>query len=428
MIEDSATASLANYICHSELGSSPTDSPIQTVTTSTTRPAQDTITKQLNDLAIQFKNGIKNIQNVHCEPKKEDPVILRSSFSMPHLPIFSDKLLTENTKYLKKSRREQPRPISPATVILDPVTEDGGDCHNMGCFRRHSVATECVTSTSCTTSSSSTSHSVSPSKTMPSTNDSNPSSISMGSASARHHSAKMAKYGGNMLEYKRPSPSGDDEEGGNQAINQKLDLLIHLLDSQQKLLQNVVNESKRDRKEKRVDRERQSQNRRESANTVQTVAICKGTQTQSVDQSTQTAATGVTPMTANVVTPKVPAVPTIPAAPNMKPHILQSGAPSAMQSPFTKYPPIPESQSASHGVGGQGNISVPYETLMKLMVAATNKPNPHPVLVTPPPPYPAPNNQFMFDTHNLKNRRPGYHHRGGDHEIDCNSTLHFSDC
>ena len=75
--DETATASLANYICHSyvlypstqnslrglcihsELGSSPTDSPSQTATTMTVDPAEDTITKQLNELAIQFKNGIK---------------------------------------------------------------------------------------------------------------------------------------------------------------------------------------------------------------------------------------------------------------------------------------------------------------------------------------------------------------------------------
>merc|ERR1719295_1442381 len=130
MVDDSATASLANYICHSELGSSsPTSSPSQTVTINSMQPAQDTITKQLNELAIQFKNGIKNIQNVRCQPKREEPVILRPSFSMPHLPIFSDKLLTENAKYLKKSRR-RPRPLTPSTIILEDV-ENESDLHNM---------------------------------------------------------------------------------------------------------------------------------------------------------------------------------------------------------------------------------------------------------------------------------------------------------
>jgi len=388
-VSESATASLANYICHSELGSSPMTSP--SATAIATEPAQDTITKQLNELTIQFKKGIKNIQNLHSEPERDEPVILKPSFSMPHLPIFSDKLLTENAKFLKKRLRRKPRPLTPSSMVILEDAENDGDCHNAVCFRRHSVATECLPSTSCITPSMSSSHSVSPTQTVP-TNPS--SSISGSHITAKYHRSSQ-------------SPQCSHEEGGHQAINEKLDLLIHLVDSQQKLLHKLVTESQ----SLRVRGGRTKDSEQSPGSAVQTVALCKGTQTLTVDQSTQT------------LGPPVPAK-------VIKPHILQSGAPSAMQSPFTKYPPIPECSSTGmttnvqHGTAS--NISVPYDTLMKLMVAATNKQSP--AVVATPPPYHEHTPRFGYDPNSMNRANPEFHHRPRDHEIDCNSTLHFSDC
>ena len=145
----------------------------------------------------------------------------------------------------------------------------------------------------------------------------------------------------------------------NIKINQKLDLLISIVHSQQKLLNDLTTEN-----EKNQDKQ------------------------SCVDQSTQTNETM-----------------------NAIPHIVHSEQSKRQQSfsptPNTVYPPIPE--TPMNEPQKANNVSIPYETLLKLVHSATNN-MPHPSYqyhqAQFPTPYPP------------VNERPN----------DGVSTLHFSDC
>lgn len=233
-------------------------------------------------------------------------------------------------------------------------------------------------------------------------------------------------------------------------MDQKLDLLIDIMGAQQKLLQSLVHKS----------------------NEQSEALRCALSKAATVDQSVQTESVAMDSA--------------------KKPHII----PSLLQSPFMNYPPIPESQSVgntnSNSNGNTSNLSsghcsgnnnnnnnsnhipVPYEALLKLVLAAAdNKVQPqqtlqipqqttqsvavhptnhamHPPATPPPqlphsqPPPPHAHFQYAYHqnhqannhlNHRVHHEMSAVHHEmpqqaqhGADSAMDCNSTLHFSDC
>ena len=253
----------------------------------------------------------------------------KESDDMPSFPMYSDELLSENIKIIKKTRKK-PRPLTPPNVITE---EEEGD--NIKVFKPRMIAME---TPSCSSS------------------------------------ATPSKMGSNLsMKYKQNS---------NEEIKEKLDLLMNIIASQQKVLINLVTKMSETEKEKKAEKEKESK-------------------AKTVDQSTQTMAIKV-----------------------VKPHIIHSDPASIQQSPFNKlkFPPIPESQSIGNTLNNSSSlsqnssnhhtISVPYDSLLKLVLAATHKVQPQ------PPPVPT-NYQYAFNQNN--NGYQDHHH------LDCNSTLHFSD-
>eukprot|EP00483_Globobulimina_turgida_P009736 UN09755 len=109
MTELSATSTLTSYINNTELQESPTSSLPATFSSETSTPSpslQTAINKQLNDLKIQFKNGIKHLQY------KEPSLSLQPSFSMPQLPLFCDKSFNQKFK-MNKKKRQKPMTLIP---------------------------------------------------------------------------------------------------------------------------------------------------------------------------------------------------------------------------------------------------------------------------------------------------------------------------
>eukprot|EP00483_Globobulimina_turgida_P011997 UN12019 len=221
----SATNTLNSYI-NTELQELSTP-PLSTICSSTTSIStsspslQNAINKQLNDLKIQFKNGIKHLQ---------------PSLSMPQLPLFCDKSFNQKLK-MNKKKRKKPIPLKPFQ-----------DVENINMINLSS-------------SSSSTSSNIS---------------------SVHDHRNNMNN---NLMTHNNAIE--------NNEINQKLDLLINIINSQQKLLEHLIaqNVKKKQKKPKKAKKK---------------------------SRSTQT---------------------------NNMPHIIQSDA-SKQDSPA--YPPIPQSQTVSN--------------------------------------------------------------------------------
>merc|ERR1712130_39164 len=189
------------YINNAESTEIPTSRSLSS-SSSTVSLEHSAINKQLNDLRLQFKNGIKHLQH------KEPTIIpLRPSFSMPTPPLFSDSSFDERIK--KKSKRKKPRPLTPCNLLnlhqidenLPPPPLDGHHENN------RIIA--------CSPSPSSSSY------------------ASNSSAMHRNNDKNLA-----LTQHK------NDNE-----INEKLDVLINIVHSQQKALQTLMKKSSKKEKE-----------------------------------------------------------------------------------------------------------------------------------------------------------------------------------
>ena len=330
---------------------------------------------------------------------------------MPNLTMYPDQLQSESLKLLKKTknkRRRQPRPLTPQNVIAE-VAEDETVRNAMPVFNPRLMSMQAPFIPLTTSSSTPTPSVTSPSRSR----SSHVSSVSH--TSSNHLDLVNLKA---MNAHHLTQQSNDREQASKQskAVDQKLDLLIDIMAAQQKLLQSLVAKSN------------------EHADALR----CGCRDRHTVDQSVQTES--------------------VPTEKAKKPHIIPSAPPSNLQSPFAKYPPIPESQSVgnTNSNGNTSNISsnnnsnsipVPYEALLKLVLAATNKMQPQQPQLLPQRPQTAqpmaqsmpvhqvnhvmhpPAIQYAYHQNNNHLNHRVHHEpaqRAGD--LDCNSTLHFSDC
>eukprot|EP01084_Bolivina_argentea_P210115 357754_1 len=265
-METSATNSLADYINNNELQElSTSPSALTTCTTSTASSSsslQNTINQQLNDLRIQFQNGIKHLQY------KEHSTSLKPSLSMPELPLFT-KLKTH------KRKRAKPRQLLP----ID-------DSENKECLSP-SAQTSCS-----------------------------------------HYDVNVLKCNNNYRNSNNLMTYNNNEIKSKE-INEKLDLLITIINSQQKLLENVIIQKNM---KKRPNKKR------------------KKTKTK----STQT---------------------------NNIPHITNSPSYPSIPQTHRQIPSLPHNCNNNNNNvrnnGNSNNLLLPYDTLIKLVNAITNNTNQH---------------------------------------------------
>eukprot|EP01084_Bolivina_argentea_P154848 269906_1 len=261
MAHFSATNTLTNYIQESEISELSSSNTLDTM-------EQNSINKQLNDLTIQFKNSIKQFQSKDLSTPSLNP-----SFSMPQLPLFCDK------SFHKKMNRKKPK-------LLSTNISNGFNPLSVRTTLQHIDAAH---------------------------------SCSLSSASDTSHSSIS-----NDSEHQNATHNDRNSDCDNNQINQKLDLLIHIINSQQKLLQTLIKKTNKKRKVK---------------------VKCKSTQTD----------------TNHTI-----------------PHIVPNDENTqSQQSPVTSYPPIPQSQTPAianqnHNLSSNNIVSVPSDMLLKLLSAVTN--------------------------------------------------------
>mmetsp|Transcript_41056 Transcript_41056/g.66045 ORF Transcript_41056/g.66045 Transcript_41056/m.66045 type:complete len:377 (+) Transcript_41056:65-1195(+) len=369
----SATNSLTNYINNS----------YQASPSSLDTKDQDAINKQLADLKLQFENGMKHLQ--FAEPAS---LSMKPSISMPQLPLFSASKSKSNKHFRKK-----PRPLTPSNhnenILVNTYTGFKPKIYSPydSCKISASASMPRIQPSSTPSSThSSSSPGTSQSSSSTATASNSPKRTSLPHAASTHDAYECVKL---------------CHHGNENEINHKLDLLINIINSQQKLLENLMMKANETQKQKKASK-RKKERKVKCEN--------KGVQTMEIPR-----------------------------------YVIQSESDSKQETPLRgKYPPIPEQQP----IDSHSNITLPYHMLLKLVNVATSSSNKLPPMYpyTSSPPnlhtfpaahhgqhasfqHPMTMNCNTYNEHHHIANPNNYHnsHNAMDPNMSPKSTLCFSD-